>query len=141
MTACDTSPVPGTTTPGSSERRVHRAKLLQEQDGAKVFRFSYNQFRFGDVNPSEIDVNSPEKQYADTPLGRIAQLGERFFYEHVIAVLIPEGYVPDLDVRRPQVLIEAAIAEITGQDAEQLAVQIGTSGAARAPTAFPAVRP
>lgn len=41
-----------------------------------------------------------------------------------------ERLIPDLDVRRPQVLIEAAIAEITGQDAEQLAVQIGTSGAA-----------
>ena len=41
-----------------------------------------------------------------------------------------ERLIPDLDVRRPQVLIEAAIAEITGQDAEQLAVQIGTSGVA-----------
>ncbi|KZE09198.1 MULTISPECIES: type II secretion system secretin GspD [Sphingomonas] len=41
-----------------------------------------------------------------------------------------ERLIPDLDVRRPQVLIEAAIAEITGQDAEQLAVQIGTAGAA-----------
>jgi len=41
-----------------------------------------------------------------------------------------ERLIPDLDVRRPQVLIEAAIAEITGDDAEALAVQIGTSGAA-----------
>ncbi|WP_235513202.1 MULTISPECIES: type II secretion system secretin GspD [unclassified Sphingomonas] len=41
-----------------------------------------------------------------------------------------ERLIPELDVRRPQVLIEAAIAEITGQDAEQLAVQIGTAGAA-----------
>jgi general secretion pathway protein D len=41
-----------------------------------------------------------------------------------------ERLIPDLDVRRPQVLIEAAIAEITGNDAEQLAVQIGTAGAA-----------
>ena len=53
-----------------------------------------------------------------------------------------ERLIPDLDVRRPQVLIEAAIAEITGEDAEQLAVQIGTAGAALtqvsgAATSFP----
>ena len=41
-----------------------------------------------------------------------------------------ERLIPDLDVRRPQVLIEAAIAEITGDDAEALAIQLGTSGAA-----------
>ncbi len=45
------------------------------------------------------------------------------------AIASIEPLVHDLDVRRPQVLIEAAIAEITGDDAEQLAVQIGTSGA------------
>ncbi|MBX3593291.1 MAG: type II secretion system secretin GspD [Sphingomonas sp.] len=37
--------------------------------------------------------------------------------------------IAELDVRRPQVLIEAAIAEITGDEAEALAVQLGTSGA------------
>lgn len=77
--------------PGTTGRRVHRAKLLEEKDGAKLFRFSYNQFRFGDVNPSESDLASPAAQYADTPLGRIAQLGETFFYENMIQVLIPEG--------------------------------------------------
>lgn len=41
-----------------------------------------------------------------------------------------EQLITDLDVRRPQVLIEAAIAEITGDDAEALAVQLGTSGLA-----------
>lgn len=40
-----------------------------------------------------------------------------------------EPLIADLDVRRPQVMIEAAIAEITGDDAEQLGVQIGTAGA------------
>ncbi|MHA6720817.1 type II secretion system secretin GspD [Sphingomonas sp. RS6] len=45
------------------------------------------------------------------------------------AIASIEPLITDLDVRRPQVLIEAAIAEITGDDAEQLAVQIGTSGA------------
>ncbi len=41
-----------------------------------------------------------------------------------------ERLIPELDVRRPQVLIEAAIAEITGDDAEALAIQLGTAGAA-----------
>ncbi|WP_066662905.1 MULTISPECIES: type II secretion system secretin GspD [unclassified Sphingomonas] len=46
------------------------------------------------------------------------------------AIAALEGLITDLDVRRPQVLIEAAIAEITGEEAEALAVQLGTSGAA-----------
>lgn len=45
------------------------------------------------------------------------------------AIASIEPLIRDLDVRRPQVLIEAAIAEITGDDAEALAVQLGTSGA------------
>ncbi len=45
------------------------------------------------------------------------------------AIASIESLIRDLDVRRPQVLIEAAIAEITGDDAEALAVQLGTSGA------------
>jgi alpha-ketoglutarate-dependent taurine dioxygenase len=77
--------------PGKSERVVHHARLLEQKDGAGLFRFSYNQFHFGDVNPSEIDMASSATPNADTPLGRIAQLGERFFYENMIQVLIPEG--------------------------------------------------
>lgn len=46
------------------------------------------------------------------------------------AVAQIERLIPDLDVRRPQVLIEAAIAEIVGDEGEQLAVQLGTSGVA-----------
>ncbi|MDV3457354.1 type II secretion system secretin GspD [Sphingomonas sp. HF-S4] len=46
------------------------------------------------------------------------------------AIASIEGLITDLDVRRPQVMIEAAIAEITGEDAEALGVQLGTSGAA-----------
>ncbi|HWK35529.1 type II secretion system secretin GspD [Sphingomonas sp.] len=45
------------------------------------------------------------------------------------AIASIERLIPDLDVRRPQVLIEAAIAEIVGDDAEALSVQLGTAGA------------
>lgn len=40
-----------------------------------------------------------------------------------------EAIITDLDVRRPQVMIEAAIAEISGEDAESLSVQLGTGAA------------
>ena len=46
------------------------------------------------------------------------------------AIASIETLIADLDVRRPQVMIEAAIAEITGDDAEQLGVQLGTNAAA-----------
>ncbi|MES2445507.1 MAG: type II secretion system secretin GspD [Pseudomonadota bacterium] len=46
------------------------------------------------------------------------------------AIASIEPLITDLDVRRPQVLIEAAIAEITGDDAEQLGIQLGAGGAA-----------
>lgn len=45
------------------------------------------------------------------------------------AIASLEPLITDLDVRRPQVLIEAAIAEITGDDAEQLGVQLGARAA------------
>lgn len=38
--------------------------------------------------------------------------------------------IDQLDVRRPQVLIEAAIAEVTGDVAEQLGIQLGAGNAA-----------
>lgn len=46
------------------------------------------------------------------------------------AIAMIEPLITDLDIRRPQVLIEAAIAEITGEDAEALGIQLGTSAAA-----------
>jgi general secretion pathway protein D len=46
------------------------------------------------------------------------------------AIASIEPLISDLDVRRPQVLIEAAIVEINSDDAEALAVQLGIGGAA-----------
>jgi general secretion pathway protein D len=45
------------------------------------------------------------------------------------AIASIEPLITDLDVRRPQVMIEAAIAEITGDDAEQLGIQLAGGGA------------
>lgn len=41
-----------------------------------------------------------------------------------------ERLIGELDVRRPQVMIEAAIVEITGDAAEQIGIQLGIDGAA-----------
>ena len=46
------------------------------------------------------------------------------------AVAEMEALIAELDIRRPQVTIEAAIVEITGEQAEQLGVQLGFGGAA-----------
>lgn len=46
------------------------------------------------------------------------------------AVAAIEPLIAELDVRRPQVLIEAAIVEITGDRSEQLGIQLGLGGAA-----------
>lgn len=46
------------------------------------------------------------------------------------AIAEVEPLIAQLDVRRPQVLIEAAIVEISGDQAEQLAVQMGIGAAA-----------
>lgn len=46
------------------------------------------------------------------------------------AIKAIEPLITDLDVRRPQVLIEAAIVEISGDQAESLGVQLGLGAAA-----------
>ena len=46
------------------------------------------------------------------------------------AIAAIEPLIADLDVRRPQVLIEAAIVEITGDNAEALGIQLGLGAAA-----------
>lgn len=46
------------------------------------------------------------------------------------AIAAVEPLITQLDVRRPQVLIEAAIVEISGDQAEQLAIQMGIGAAA-----------
>ena len=45
------------------------------------------------------------------------------------SVAVVEDLILQLDVRRPQVVIEAAIVEITGDLGEQLGIQLATGGA------------
>lgn len=47
-----------------------------------------------------------------------------------VAVSEAEALIAQLDIRRPQVMIEAAIVEISGDTAEQLGIQFGAGAAA-----------
>jgi alpha-ketoglutarate-dependent taurine dioxygenase len=81
-----------TVEPGSRTRQVLQAPMLSAYGDARVFRFSYNLFRFGDINPSDDDVvKSAGPLNANATLARLAQLGEDYFRANCARVLIPDG--------------------------------------------------
>ncbi|NWA01366.1 TauD/TfdA family dioxygenase [Pseudomonas gingeri] len=82
-----------TAKPGETTRRVLEEYIFKPAADGDIFRFSYNQFHYGDVNPSQEDLSAPEGRNSGTPLGRIAALGEQFFLEHCTPLLIPDGCV------------------------------------------------
>lgn len=79
-----------TAKPGeAAQRRVKEYILTPTEDG-DIFRFSYNQFHYGDVNPSKrpATIERGEQPFA---LGEVAVLGEDYFIQHNTPVLIPDG--------------------------------------------------
>lgn len=81
-----------TPTPGSELRRTLRAPMLSYQENGAIFRFSYNQFRYGDVNPSEDAVIAPDTALNQDPeLVKLTGLAERFFEDEGVALLVPMG--------------------------------------------------
>ncbi len=76
--------------PGSSERRTLRAPIRGWDGEAPLMRFSYNQFRYGNVNPGAAEMMDAPT-VPDDPLGRIAEAGEAFFAETMAPVLVPDG--------------------------------------------------
>jgi hypothetical protein len=79
-----------TAAPGEGARKTFRAPIRVSYEGEPLLRFSYNLFRYGNVNPDATDVRVVETQPAD-PLGKIAEEGEAFFADNLIPVLIPDG--------------------------------------------------
>jgi hypothetical protein len=80
-----------TAKPGeAAQRRVKEYILTPTEDG-DIFRFSYNQFHYGDVNPSKEDLRQSLVANSSSPLARFAVLGEAYFIEHSTPVLIPDG--------------------------------------------------
>lgn len=79
-------------TPGSSTRQQIRAPMLSFAGGEPLFRFSDNQFRYGNVNPSAEDLAAAGNAPASDPaLIRLADLAERFHAEEGLSLLIPDG--------------------------------------------------
>jgi alpha-ketoglutarate-dependent taurine dioxygenase len=77
-------------TPGDETRSSLRAPIRATVAGEPVLRFSYNLFRYGNVNPDAIEVRRVGDDPSD-PLGQIAEEGEAFFSRNLIPVLIPDG--------------------------------------------------
>ncbi|KPC52724.1 TauD/TfdA family dioxygenase [Amantichitinum ursilacus] len=82
-----------TAQPGQPAQQQIERPMLTHQDGQPLFRFSYNQFNYGDVNPSAADIANPLQHHTETPLHQIAAAGEAFFIAQAVPVLIPEGHV------------------------------------------------
>lgn len=81
-----------TPTPGSELRRSLRVPMLSRKGNDVIFRFSYNQFRYGDVNPSEDAVIAPDTALnRDPELVELTGLAERYFEDEGVALLVPEG--------------------------------------------------
>ena len=81
-----------TPTPGSELRRTLRVPMLSRKGNSVIFRFSYNQFRYGDVNPSEDAIIAPDTALnRDPELVKLTDLAELFFEDEGVALLVPEG--------------------------------------------------
>lgn len=81
-----------TVKPGTTQRQSLLSPLLSAAADGPIFRFSYNLFKYGDVNPSEDAIVSPDaalNQNSDLVL--LTELAEKYFDEHGAAVLVPEG--------------------------------------------------
>ncbi|TBW33999.1 branched-chain amino acid aminotransferase [Azotobacter chroococcum] len=77
--------------PGRPGTRV-TVPLLTSHHNDPVFRFSYNLFKYGDVNPSEDALVDPQTALnRDFELVELANAAEEFFDRSGIAVLVPDG--------------------------------------------------
>ncbi|MNI17389.1 Taurine catabolism dioxygenase TauD, TfdA family [compost metagenome] len=80
-----------TAKPGEPAQTRVREYILTPTAEGDIFRFSYNQFHYGDVNPSEEALQQSQVANNTSPLARFAVLGEAYFVEHNVPVLIPDG--------------------------------------------------
>ncbi|MGS1003680.1 TauD/TfdA family dioxygenase [Burkholderia glumae] len=83
-----------TLVPGTRSRQTLTVPIMSRDGERPVFRFSYNQFLYGDVNPSEDALErAPSGEGADTPLARLAKLAQAYFEADAVPVLIPDGHL------------------------------------------------
>ncbi|TKC87765.1 branched-chain amino acid aminotransferase [Trinickia terrae] len=83
-----------TLAPGATPRQTLTVPIMGSDGGRPVFRFSYNQFLYGDVNPSEAALDDASaRPDANAPLVRLATLAAAYFESHAVPVLIPDGHL------------------------------------------------
>lgn len=119
-----TNPVARNLTASSSERADDRVASLSS-NAAFAQRISeqspsqgYSGAPAGQSGNDGLSLQAATDINAIVARGTAAQLGEI------------ESLIGEMDVRRPQVMIEAAIVEITGDAAEQFGIQLGFGDAA-----------
>lgn len=77
--------------PGGEVGQRVRVPLLERRGDDVIFRFSYNQFRYGDVNPSEDALIDPGTALnRDAELVELTDLAEQFFEDEGVAILVPD---------------------------------------------------
>jgi hypothetical protein len=102
-----------TLAPGTARRQTLTVPIIDAsaRGGRSVFRFSYNQFLYGDVNPSEAALSgvssgastgvSPRRGGdSRDPLVRLAMLAASYFESEAVPVLIPDGHLMIWDNHR-----------------------------------------
>ncbi len=89
-----------TAQPGYSGKLEHSTCIISNVEKKPIFRFSYNQFYYGDVNPSDCTTTLTPKTDDEECLRRIAKLGETFFNDNSISILIPEKSILIWDNQR-----------------------------------------
>ncbi len=77
--------------PGAEGGLSLNAPIRGELDGEPLVRFSYNLFRYGNVNATAEDMARVAGKEPTDPLGRIAEAGEAYFAANMIPVLVPDG--------------------------------------------------
>jgi hypothetical protein len=93
-----------TLVPGIAKRQTLSVPIVSARKGRTIFRFSYNQFLYGDVNPSEAALASAsarvERGDPLAPLARLAVLAQAYFETEAVPVLIPDGHLMIWDNHR-----------------------------------------
>lgn len=96
-----------TLAPGAARRQTLTVPIVNVgSDGDRpIFRFSYNQFLYGDVNPSEDALrgapnDAPARRGRDDPLVRLAMLAASYFESESMPVLIPDHHLMIWDNHR-----------------------------------------
>ena len=125
--------------PGQASNPVARTLAPREQDNSVqglIASRGAGGGRNGAQGPGPVLVSAPESRsaagfaLADITIQPAPELNAIVMRGSPAAIAEMSALIAELDQRRPQVMIEAVIVEITGDLAEQLGVQLGLGAAA-----------